>query len=181
MVVAGTEIGEIGAGGERFIDNQRIEGTLTQMLEEAMAFVRRNTRNATIIDENGKDVIEMSGVDAKKNQINLKMTMPQGDGNRALVEYNRKDTDGNILNLATDGMINRERQVVRGKKYESYGLSSYYAQRTKYGVDVDGDFSYRAFGNNIESAYDPEELEKIRKRFVRNRQKGKQSVIGGFA
>lgn len=54
MVVAGTEIGEIGAGGERFIDNQRIEGTLTQMLEETMAFVRRNTRNATIIDENGK-------------------------------------------------------------------------------------------------------------------------------
>ena len=54
MVVAGTEIGEIGAGGERFIDNQRIEGTLTQMLDETMAFVRRNTRNATIIDENGK-------------------------------------------------------------------------------------------------------------------------------
>ena len=54
MVVAGTEIGELGANGERFIDNQRIEGTLTQMLEGTMAFIRRNIRNATIIDENGK-------------------------------------------------------------------------------------------------------------------------------
>ena len=54
MVVAGTEIGELGVNGERFIDNQRIEGTLTQMLEGTMAFIRRNIRNATIIDENGK-------------------------------------------------------------------------------------------------------------------------------
>ena len=153
-----------------------------QSFQQKISLPNVNPENIKMYkDENGKDVIEMSSVDAKDNIVNLKMTMPQGDGNRALVEYNRKDTDGNILNLATDGMINRERQVIRGKQYESYGLSSYYAQRTKYGVDVDGDFSYRAFGNNIESAYDPEELEKIRKRFVRNRQKGKQSVIGGFA
>ncbi len=54
MVVDGTEIGELGSNGERFIDNQRIEGTLIQMLEDTLTFVRRNTRNATIIDADGR-------------------------------------------------------------------------------------------------------------------------------
>lgn len=53
MVVDGTEVGELGHNGERFIDNQRIEGTLTQMLDAALAFIRRNIRNATIIDDHG--------------------------------------------------------------------------------------------------------------------------------
>lgn len=53
--VPGTEIGRTGAEGERFLDNQRIEGTLTQMLEGALAFVKKNTRTKTIIDpETGK-------------------------------------------------------------------------------------------------------------------------------
>lgn len=56
MVVAGTEIGELGMNGERFIDNQRIEGTITQMLDATLAFIRRNIRNATIVDESGKRV-----------------------------------------------------------------------------------------------------------------------------
>ena len=54
MVVDGTEFGELGPSGERFIDNQRIEGRLTQMLEDTLTFIRRNIRNATIIDEDGK-------------------------------------------------------------------------------------------------------------------------------
>ncbi len=54
MVVAGTEIGELGVNGERFIDNQRMEGTLTQMLDATLAFIRRNSKNSTIVDENGK-------------------------------------------------------------------------------------------------------------------------------
>lgn len=54
MVVEGTELGDLGTNGERFIDNQRIEGTLSQMLESAIGFVRRNIRNATIVDETGK-------------------------------------------------------------------------------------------------------------------------------
>ncbi len=54
MVVDGTEFGDLGAGGERFIDNQRIEGRLTQMLDDTLTFVRRNIRNSTIIDEDGK-------------------------------------------------------------------------------------------------------------------------------
>ena len=49
VVIPGTELGETGVFGERFLDNQRIEGTLPQMLEEALAFVRKNMRTRTII------------------------------------------------------------------------------------------------------------------------------------
>ncbi len=50
----GTEMGSIGVDGERFIDNKRITGAIPDMLEEAVEFVRRNSRTKTIIDENGK-------------------------------------------------------------------------------------------------------------------------------
>lgn len=53
MVVDGTVFGELGSSGERFIDNKRFEGTIPQMLEEAIAFIRRNIRIATVIDRNG--------------------------------------------------------------------------------------------------------------------------------
>lgn len=56
MVVAGTSIGEVGLSDERFIDNKRIDGTIPQMLEETMAFVRRNIRVATIINKYGERV-----------------------------------------------------------------------------------------------------------------------------
>ncbi len=56
MVVSGTEIGTLGQAGERFVDNKRLEGTIPQMLEDALAFVRRNIRNAVIIDKNGKRI-----------------------------------------------------------------------------------------------------------------------------
>ena len=53
--IPGTEIGGLGPEGERFLDNRRIEGTLTEMLEDALAFVRKNIWIKTIIDpENGK-------------------------------------------------------------------------------------------------------------------------------
>ena len=53
--VPGTEIGETDIDGSRFIDNQRIEGTIPEMLDAALAFVRKNTRTKTIIDpETGK-------------------------------------------------------------------------------------------------------------------------------
>lgn len=48
--VPGTEVGQPGPEGERFLDNRRIEGTLTQMLEDALAFVRKNIHIKTIID-----------------------------------------------------------------------------------------------------------------------------------
>ena len=53
MVVDGTSFGELGATGERFIDNKRIDGTIPQMFEEAMSFIRRNIRIATVINDQG--------------------------------------------------------------------------------------------------------------------------------
>lgn len=54
MAVQGKEIGDLGGDGERFIDNKRIEGTLSQMLEGTLAFVRQNMKVKTIINEDGK-------------------------------------------------------------------------------------------------------------------------------
>jgi len=50
----GTEMGETGEDEERFIDNQRITGAIPDMLDTAVDFVRRNSRNKTIIDDDGK-------------------------------------------------------------------------------------------------------------------------------
>lgn len=53
--VPGTVVGQLGTEGERFLDSQRIQGTLTQMLAEAMTFIHKNTRIKIIIDpESGK-------------------------------------------------------------------------------------------------------------------------------
>lgn len=49
-VVPGNEMGAIGGQGERFVDNQRIEGNIAEMLEGAIQFVSRNMRTKTIID-----------------------------------------------------------------------------------------------------------------------------------
>ena len=55
VALPGNEIGETGVSGERFLDNERIEGNLSDMLEQAIAFVRRNMRTKTIISpETGK-------------------------------------------------------------------------------------------------------------------------------
>ncbi len=53
MVIQGKEMGELGKDGERFIDNKRIEGTISQMLENTLAFVRRNMKVKTIVTEDG--------------------------------------------------------------------------------------------------------------------------------
>ncbi|MBS7008983.1 ATP-binding protein [Anaerostipes sp.] len=50
VVVPGNEIGETGLLGERFLDNQRIEGNIKEMLEQSLQFVRKNMRNKTIIN-----------------------------------------------------------------------------------------------------------------------------------
>lgn len=54
VVVPGTEIGMLGEDGERFIDNERITGSIPEMLEAAVDFVRRNSRTKTIIGEDGQ-------------------------------------------------------------------------------------------------------------------------------
>ena len=50
IVVPGTEIGNLGDSGERFLDNQRIEGSISEMLDEAIRFVKKNMKNKTIIN-----------------------------------------------------------------------------------------------------------------------------------
>ena len=50
IAVPGIEIGSLGDSGERFLDNQRIEGSISEMLDEAIRFVKKNMRNKTIIN-----------------------------------------------------------------------------------------------------------------------------------
>lgn len=50
VAVPGSELGQLGDFGERFLDNQRIEGNIQNMLEEAIQFVKKNMRTKTIID-----------------------------------------------------------------------------------------------------------------------------------
>lgn len=52
--IPGTQMGELGDDGERFIDNKRITGSIPDMLEEAVDFVRRNSRVKTVIDDDGR-------------------------------------------------------------------------------------------------------------------------------
>lgn len=54
MAVDGIEMGELAENGARFIDDRRLEGTIPEMLEDALAFVRRNIRHSVIIDNDGK-------------------------------------------------------------------------------------------------------------------------------
>ena len=48
--VPSTEMGILDETGHRFIDSRRIEGTLPEMLDGSLAFVRTNMRTATTID-----------------------------------------------------------------------------------------------------------------------------------
>ena len=52
IVVPGKEIGEVDTDGARFVNNKRIEGTLSDMVEEAIAFCQRNMKVKTVIDSN---------------------------------------------------------------------------------------------------------------------------------
>lgn len=53
VVVPGTKLGDVGKLGERFIDNKRVEGTIEEMLDGTINFLRRNMRTMVIIDNNG--------------------------------------------------------------------------------------------------------------------------------
>lgn len=56
VVVPGTEIGDTENADEnvRFIDNAKITGAIPDMIEEAVEFVRKNSRTKTVIGEDGK-------------------------------------------------------------------------------------------------------------------------------
>ena len=50
VVLPGIEYGETGESGERFIDNRRIEGNIPEMLDQAIAFTRKNMKAKTIVN-----------------------------------------------------------------------------------------------------------------------------------
>lgn len=50
VLIEGREMGADNAVGERFIDNARIDGSIVNMLDETLKFVRRNMKTATYID-----------------------------------------------------------------------------------------------------------------------------------
>lgn len=49
IVVPGTEIGNLAEDAARFLDNKRIEGTIAEMVEEALAICKRNMKTRTVI------------------------------------------------------------------------------------------------------------------------------------
>lgn len=50
--IPGTEIGDLGEEGERFLDNRRIEGCVHEMFDAAIQFFQANIRTKTIINPN---------------------------------------------------------------------------------------------------------------------------------
>lgn len=53
VALPGTSMGETGKEGARFLDNKRITGSIPDMLEEAVDFVRKNMRTKTIVNQDG--------------------------------------------------------------------------------------------------------------------------------
>jgi ATP-dependent DNA helicase RecG len=54
VVVPGIEMGDVGEDRARFLANQRITGSIPDMLDAAVDFVRRNERVKTIINDDGR-------------------------------------------------------------------------------------------------------------------------------
>ncbi len=54
VALPGTEMGDADTMGARFLDNRRITGSIPDMLEEAVEFVRKNMRTKTIVGNDGK-------------------------------------------------------------------------------------------------------------------------------
>lgn len=56
VCVPGLEMGDTDDEQVRFTDNRRITGSISEMLNEAVEIVRRNSRYKTVIDSNGKRI-----------------------------------------------------------------------------------------------------------------------------
>jgi ATP-dependent DNA helicase RecG len=48
--IPGTVTGELGSVGERFLDNRRIEGTIPEMFDAALQFIKANMKTKTVIN-----------------------------------------------------------------------------------------------------------------------------------
>ncbi|MEG1509150.1 MAG: ATP-binding protein, partial [Clostridia bacterium] len=55
-VVAGDKMGEMTDDGVRFFDDKRIEGTIPEMLDGAMDFIKRNMKKKVVFDENSRRI-----------------------------------------------------------------------------------------------------------------------------
>ena len=56
VAIPGTQIGDIGEKEQRFNDNQRVEGTIEEMLAGTLAFLRRNMKTMVIVNEDGERI-----------------------------------------------------------------------------------------------------------------------------
>ena len=54
VAINGYELGDVDDDGARFLDNKRITGTIEEMVEATVDFVKKNSKTKTIIDEEGK-------------------------------------------------------------------------------------------------------------------------------
>ena len=50
VVVPGFHVGDVTESGARFIDNKKVEGTLIEIIEESIGFVRKNMSHQTVIN-----------------------------------------------------------------------------------------------------------------------------------
>lgn len=55
-VVAGNKMGDMTDDGVRFFDDKRIEGTIPEMLDGAMDFIKRNMKKKVVFDENSRRI-----------------------------------------------------------------------------------------------------------------------------
>lgn len=52
--IPGTDMGETGVDGERFLDNKRLTGSIEEVLNDALDFVKKNIRIKTVINQQGQ-------------------------------------------------------------------------------------------------------------------------------
>lgn len=74
VVIPGLEMGETGDEGERFLANQRIVGTIPEVLEETVGFIKRNLRVKTIIQDGKRnDKLEYPIIAVREAVLNALM------------------------------------------------------------------------------------------------------------
>ncbi len=69
VVVPGLNVGDKGVDGERFVANKRIEGTIKEMVDEAVYFVERNMRAKTIVSNGQRSDKPEYPIDAVREAI----------------------------------------------------------------------------------------------------------------
>lgn len=136
-------------------------------------------------DKEGREVLEIMENYENGSSRAMRLTMPTGgESNRALVEVETTNSDGNKTSYATDGMMNRLRATKVNSKGEEkvvtqYSVSDFHAKRHKYPVNMQGEFT-EAFAANGGTAFGEEDQEEMKKHFLEDRIKGKQHKIAGI-